>query len=152
MQRYAPERSFPSYAFIPGENIHPNKEGGHFFGMPELTSSHLSTNNSDYLYAIDLMNNAYYWEAHVYLEAIWNAHKRTGPEADFCKGLIKMSAAALKYKMGSHQSFVGHLERAIDLFTSIIDAPLITGISPKKLVEVCSDWRSSSFVKLELTL
>ncbi|GEM_PF-3167816 len=150
MHRYAPERSFPSYAFTPGKNIHPNKEGGHSFGLDEIISSKLSLNNNDYLFAIDLMNHQYYWEAHVYLEAIWNAHKRKGPEASFCKGLIKMSAGALKFKLNSMPSFEGHLDRAIELFESIIDIELDSGVQPEELILICKKWKEENFVSITI--
>ncbi len=145
-----PERSFPSYAFTPGLNTHPNKEGGHFFGQPEIVSTHLKKDNQDYLYSIDLMNHQYYWEAHVYLEAIWNAHNRTGVEADFCKALIKMSAGALKYRLGSNEAFLGHLDRAIELFTPLLEKDLSLGITPKELIEICHQWKEEKFVEIKL--
>jgi len=150
MKRFLPERSFPSYAFTPGKNTHPNKEGGHFYGEPELISSNLTKENPDYLFSIDLINNQYYWEAHVYLEAIWNAHNRKGPEADFCKGLIKMSAAALKYRLGSREAFFGHIDRAIELFNPLISENLDLRISPKDLISICEKWKEEDFVELEL--
>ncbi|WP_372651408.1 DUF309 domain-containing protein [Halobacteriovorax sp.] len=150
MHRYAPKRSFPSYAFTPGKNKHPNKEGGHSFGLDEITSDKLSLSNTDYLFAIDLINYEYYWEAHVYLEAIWNAHNRKGPEADFCKGLIKMSAGALKYRLNSIPSFEGHLDRAIELFESLVGTEIDSGVQPGSLILICEKWKNEEFVQIEI--
>ncbi|CBW26204.1 hypothetical protein BMS_1334 [Halobacteriovorax marinus SJ] len=152
MSRYLPERSFPSYAFIPGENIHPNKEGGHSFGEDEVISSPLSLENKDYLFAIDLINHGYYWEAHVYLEAIWNAHQREGDSADFCKALIKMCAAGVKFKLSSEQAALGHIERAEELFLKVDDSKIDSGISTNDLIKICDKLKDGIFSKIELQL
>ena len=119
--RYCPAKELPSYAFRPGQHIHPNKEGGHFFGTSEVLPSKLSIKNNDFLYAIDLFNNLYYWESHVYLEAIWNFYKRKGSEADFCKALIKLAAGALKQELNQNEQAKNHFLRSKELITNIED-------------------------------
>lgn len=152
MQRYLPSRSFPSYAFIPGKNVHPNKEGGHSFAQEEICSGKLGLNNDDYLYAIDLINFKYYWEAHVYLEAIWNAHNRVGPEADFCKALIKMSASVIKFELNSETSAQGHLDRALEILNKLEVSDLDVGVTPKTLIKHCQSWKEKNFSTIELQL
>jgi uncharacterized protein len=50
----------------------------------------------DYLFAIDLYNHGYFWEAHEKWEGIWHALSRAGEAADLLKALIQIAAAQLK--------------------------------------------------------
>lgn len=72
--------------------------------------------NDHLRYAIDLFNHGYFWESHVYFEAIWNVHGRKGSIADFMKGMIKLGAAAIKFKLNHPMSGRAHLARAMELF------------------------------------
>ncbi|WP_127715821.1 DUF309 domain-containing protein [Halobacteriovorax sp. HLS] len=149
--RYCPVRELPAYAFRPGQHTHPNKEGGHSFGNSEVHSSALSIENPDFLYAIDLFNHDYYWEAHVYLEAIWNFHKRVGPEAIFCKALIKICAAALKEEISADdESARGHFERAIELVNQLDESP-IKNFSKVKILDLIKKRQNATkeVIKLE---
>lgn len=122
-KRYLPGRSFPSYIFVPGENPHPKKSGGHMEGEKDPVSPPLdphSPGESDFFrYSLDLFNHGYYWEAHVYLESLWNAHERKGPVSDFLKALIKLSAAGVKINLKQNQSAREHLDRALELFREV---------------------------------
>lgn len=83
----------------------------------------LGPEKSEFLrYSLDLFNYGYFWEAHVYLEALWNAHNRVGSESDFLKALIKLSAAGVKLKMGEVTLAKDHFERAIELISEVIEA------------------------------
>jgi hypothetical protein len=53
-----------------------------------------------YLYAIDLFNHGYYWEAHEELEALWQGAGRDTPVGTFAQALIQAAAALLKHSMG----------------------------------------------------
>lgn len=114
---------FPPYAHFPGITPHPNKEGGHREGKDDPKAMPLNMqnpkSNNDYIYAIDLFNYGYYWESHVYWEAIWHAHGRKGNEADFLKGLIKIAAAGVKWRMGQDHNVLAHLKRAKELLSPI---------------------------------
>jgi predicted metal-dependent hydrolase len=57
-----------------------------------------------YLYAIDLFNAGYYWEAHEVLEAIWHGAGRESEVGRFAQGLIQAAAALLKASMGETAS------------------------------------------------
>lgn len=70
-------------------------------------------------YAIDLYHYGYYWESHVYLEALWNAEGRKGDVADFFKALIKLCAAGLKLRLEQKLSAEDHLHRALELIQQI---------------------------------
>lgn len=70
-------------------------------------------------YAIDLYHYGYYWEAHVYLESLWNAEGRSGVMADFFKALIKLCAAGLKQRLKQQVAAQDHLVRALELIQEI---------------------------------
>ena len=117
MKRYQPKRDFPSYAFIPGRNPHPEKEGGHMYGqIIEVGPIDLDDleNCEDFLFALDLFNHGYFWEAHVYWEAGWNLHGRKNEEAQFLQGLIKLAAAGVKFQLEQIMAAQGHIQRAKD--------------------------------------
>ncbi len=124
--RYFPKRPFPPYAFIPGQNPHPEKKGGHMYGE-EHNCSALTGNgednsfitNSDYLYAFDLFNEGYYWESHVWWEELWHLAGRKGDCADLLKALIKLAAAGVKLKLEHREPAHGHIERACELIDQI---------------------------------
>lgn len=123
--RLIPEWPFPPYVFIPGENPHPKKTGGHMEGESDpvtLPIDPLHPEKSDFLrYSIDLYNAGYFWESHVYFEALWNAHGRSGSIADFLKGMIKLGAAGVKIKIQQPVSATDHYLRARELFSSVAE-------------------------------
>ena len=122
--RYAPHRSFPPWIFIPGgAHPHPEKEGGYSCHKKTALSQPLCPDklhvHPDYLYALDLFNHRYGWEAHVWLELLWNELGRRGNTADFLKALIKICAAQVKEEMNSPQEARAHLARALELLQNI---------------------------------
>ena len=125
MKRYLPDRPFPPYKFLPGKHPHPNKEGGYRFQEKEPECSPIEKydplTNEDYLYSLDLFNHGYYWEAHVWWEAMWNAHNRQGPMADLLKGLIKLAAAGVKEELGQTEASRGHQDRALELLVTALN-------------------------------
>lgn len=122
-KRYLPNRPLPEYIFIPGVNPHPKKEGGHMEGQPDPVTLPLDKNHpeeSEFLrYSLDLFNHQYFWEAHVYLESLWNAHGRQGTVADFCKALIKLSAGAVKINLKQFENAKEHYNRAQELLNDV---------------------------------
>lgn len=119
-KRLIPERPFPEYIFIPGKNPHPKKLGGHMEGEEDpialvINLSHPNENDF-FRYAIDLFNFGYFWESHVYFEALWNAHQRTGDVADLMKAMIKLGAAGVKILIGENLRAEEHRDRARELF------------------------------------
>lgn len=95
--------------------------------------------NSDFLkYALDLFNYEYYWESHVYLESLWNAHRRQGSVADFLKGMIKLAAAALKSKLDQSPSALDHYLRAKELFllVEVSEGPVFMGFDLKGIIKL----------------
>ncbi|HEX5103310.1 MAG TPA: DUF309 domain-containing protein, partial [Pirellulaceae bacterium] len=98
-ERYCPQRELPPYGYVPGQGLpHPTSDKrGHSFGRHEPPAMPLADatwrQNETWLYAVDLFNQGYYWEAHEAWEALWHACGRKGPTADLLKGLIKLAAA-----------------------------------------------------------
>ncbi len=123
LHRYQPDQSFPPYAYVPGVNLHPNHSGGYREGIAEPAvepiESSAALQNEAYRFALDLFNHEYFWESHVYFEALWNAHSRSGSQADFLKAMIKLSAAGVKLQAGRKDTSILHFKRAEELFKSV---------------------------------
>jgi uncharacterized protein len=123
LPRYCPERDLPPYTYVPGVNPHPmSDERGHSYGhqepRPEPLDEATYGTNATYLFAIDLFNHGYYWEAHEAWESLWHVAGRTGPTADFLKGLIKLAAAGVKLKEGRVEGVRRHAARAVELLSN----------------------------------
>jgi hypothetical protein len=103
--RYAPQRKFPSYAFLPGVDPHPTGDPrGHSYSeLADAPAAYFQCDrwreNSDYLYGVDLYNHGYLWEAHEAWEGLWHSAKHDALQAEFLQGLIQCTAAALKVRM-----------------------------------------------------
>lgn len=136
------QQELPSYRFLPGITPHPFKDPqGHMYLQSEPNAKPIQTNqwqeSQEYLYALDLLNHGFFWESHVWLEAIWNAHKRQGEIANLCKALIKIGAAGVKWRKNQTQAALGHLQRSKELIEIAFEQtdPLI-GLSYLQLNEV----------------
>lgn len=132
--RLAPTIPLPPYSYVPGHGLpHPvNDPTGHLFGAPHVapiapellhqaasrrhTLAALLATNSPWLYALDLFNGGFYWEAHEAWETFWNALGRTTPEARCVQGLIHLAAAAVKIREGNPAGVSRHTQRARELF------------------------------------
>jgi hypothetical protein len=93
---------FPPYRFIPGENPHPTENPlGHSYGKkgPEVGFFVPDDwrNSEQYLFGIDLYNYGYWWESHEAFESLWRIASRGHVCRDYLQGLIKISAAFLKW-------------------------------------------------------
>ena len=125
LKRYMPNWPFPPYAFLPGQSVHPNKPGGHMFESAEpkgeLIDFESPHKNQLLRFAVDLYNHGFYWESHVYLEALWNLHERQGTISDFLKALIKLGAAGVKLALNQVEAGIGHFERAHELFSEVLE-------------------------------
>lgn len=116
-------KPFPPYIFIPGKNPHPKKAGGHMEGMPDPVVPQLEPDHPEksetLRFSIDLYNHGYFWESHVYFEALWNAHGRHGKIADFLKAMIKLGAGGVKIQLGEMKNARDHFNRALELFETL---------------------------------
>lgn len=116
MQRYS-TTPFPPYRFLPGLNPHPYESPqGHSYGKPEppvvpLISENWSKNEA-YLYGIDLYNHHYWWESHEAWEGLWKADSDETTR-DFLQGLIKISAAFMKWQSKTPRGVKVHYASAM---------------------------------------
>ncbi len=88
-------------------------------GEPVVSPIDDPAKNLDLRFALDLYNFGYFWESHVYFEALWNAHNRKGSVADLLKGLIKLGAAGVKNQIAQEELALEHIERAKELFRAV---------------------------------
>jgi predicted metal-dependent hydrolase len=121
LPRYCLARELPPYSYVPGKGLpHPvGDERGHSFGRHDPPAVPLAEKswreNETWLYAIDLFNHGYYWEAHEAWESLWHAARRSGPTADLLKGLIKLAAAGVKSREDRPRGVAQHARRAAEL-------------------------------------
>jgi uncharacterized protein len=121
LPRYCAKHALPPYSYVSGVTPHPTSDPrGHSFGVHAEPAEPLEEtsfrSNATYLYAIDLFNHGFYWEAHEAWEALWHAAGRRGATADFLKGLIKLAAAGVKVRQGKPVGVRKHAGRAAELF------------------------------------
>lgn len=146
--RYVPERPFPPYAFVPGRNPHPASDpAGHSYGkMPspvELLDPQHPIQSPEFLFALDLFNHGYYWEAHESWESLWHAAGHAGPVAVLLKALIKLAAAGVKAREGNAAGVRRHARRGAELFRIAADSDrelsgLFTALGGVNLVSYCA--------------
>jgi uncharacterized protein len=115
-QRYS-QRAFPPYSFQPGVNSHPHENPqGHSYGKPETAVNPLNVENwagnETYLYGVDLYNHQYWWESHEAWEGLWKASSDPLTK-EFLQGLIKVSAAFIKWQAKSPRGLKIHYENAL---------------------------------------
>jgi hypothetical protein len=104
--RYAPARALPPYRHVPGLSPHPTMDpAGHSYGHPEpqleASPPEAWRSNEEYLFGVDLFNRRYYWEAHEAWESVWHTCDKARTQGLFLQGLIQLSAALLRWHMGS---------------------------------------------------
>lgn len=134
-------KSFPPYIFIPGVNPHPKKEGGYRYEQAEPEAEMIDLahpEKSEFLqHSLALYNNGYYWESHVYFEALWNAHSRKGSVADFFKAMIKLGAAGVKLSIQQPKLANEHLLRAKELFSGVMNSegPHFLGLDLREIIQ-----------------
>ena len=130
MLRFCPDRPLPPYSYVPGYFQHPISDpAGHSYkchataGETERPDHNIPINlasewrlSSEYLFGIDLFNHGFYWEAHETWEQLWIEFGRSGRDADFSKGLIKLAAAGVKAREGRAVGVQRHALRARELF------------------------------------
>lgn len=120
-RRYAPRRDLPSYRYAPGWLPHPSADPeGHSYGKPEPDVPHFPAEqwalDEEYLYGVDLFNRRYYWEAHEAWEYVWHGCDKARTQGLFVQGLIQLSAALLKWHLGSEAGTRKLYENAMQKF------------------------------------
>jgi hypothetical protein len=157
----------PPYSYVPGhEHPHPVTDPrGHLYGQapaapipPETLAqlpvepasrrralAALLATNAEWLYALELFNGGYSWEAHEAWERFWHAFGRTAPEARFVQGLIHLAAACVKIREGKPAGVMRHARRARELLgggvaarlgDAVTHTPDALGLDPESLLGV----------------
>ena len=89
-----------------------------------------------YLYAIDLYNHGFWWEAHEVLEQFWGAVPRGDVQSHFFQGLIKMSAAFIKWVLKEQRGVIFHYTSGKDLLSVVMRTQVVyCGINLKEYLE-----------------
>ena len=145
--RLVPEEPFPPYSYVTGRYPHPTGDPrGHSFGHigpapPPIRPDQFALSRS-YLWACDLFNYGYYWEAHEVWESLWLACGRRGPTAEMLKGLIKLAAAGVKVREGREAGVKRHARRAAELMGNVraeIQAPRYLGLDLDRLIALAKN-------------
>src|SRR5262249_54457186 len=99
--RYAPNRAFPSHAYLPGRDPHPRHDPQRAASPANLAYLPPASwrENDEYLFGVDLYNHGFLWEAHEAWEVLWHLSKSDPLQSGFLQGLIQCSAASLKIPM-----------------------------------------------------
>ena len=110
----------PAYRYVPGLNPHPFRhEGGHMYvdGSPPPTPPWTPTKNwhtdPTALYAADLFDNRYYWEAHEAWDCMWHGALANSTDHKVLQSLIQVAASILQHHMGSANGHRSLLNRSV---------------------------------------
>lgn len=111
------DRPLPPYRYLPGRGVHPTRDpAGHSYGLSPLAVADLSTadwrTNEDFLFAVDLFNHRFWWEAHEIFEALWHAAGRRTPAGHCLQALIQCAAAHLQAELAHARGAQNLLRRA----------------------------------------
>jgi len=111
------DRPLPPYRFLPGRGIHPTRDpAGHSYGLPPPAPATLSAadwrSNADFLYAVDLFNHRFWWEAHEVFEGLWHASGRRTPVGHCLQALIQCAAVHLQVELSHRRGAQSLLRRA----------------------------------------
>lgn len=120
--RYCPQRSFPVQAYVPGRTPHAQKPTrdapAHEWDGDEESLLQVD----DYLWAVDLFNQAFYWEAHEVWEELWKEAQPSSPARPFLQGLIQCAAASLKARGEKWPACQALADKALAKLAAVIDA------------------------------
>lgn len=129
--RYS-DRPFPSYRYLPGKTPHPTRDpAGHSYTSEPVRIDRFSPDDwfecEEYLYAIDLLNHGYWWEAHESLEAIWLACDRGRTKTGrFIQGVLQIGIGQLKQHLGQRSAATRMWRAGLEKIS--IDDPVYLGI------------------------
>lgn len=134
--RYS-DRPFPPYRYLPGKTPHPTRDpAGHSYMSEPVRIDRFSPDDwfecEEYLYAIDLLNHGYWWEAHESLEAIWlAAGQRDTRVGRFVQGLLQIGVGAMKSYQGQDSGAQRLWQAGLEKIN--ISDPLYLGLDTRNL-------------------
>lgn len=141
------QRPLPPYRHLPFQNAHPFlDEGGHSYGETLTPPQHFAADGwrrcDDYLYAIDLFNHGFWWEAHERLKPLCLAAGRESQTGLFIQGLIRIAAALLKLSTGEAEAAETLAQSGFDALASGTGPCL--GVDPERLKREVADCLAGS--------
>ena len=137
-RRYS-ARALPPYRFVPGETPHPTRDPrGHSFGaqaeMPRPWRPEEWRKLEEWLWAVDLFNEGYWWESHEAMEELWHTAGRTTPPARFVQALVHLSAACLNRRREHVSAAQRQAARAVQgLRAARAEGRIVMGIDVERL-------------------
>jgi hypothetical protein len=136
--RYFPEKEFPPYKYRNTTQLHPERENGYDISLEKDDSRDFDESNfrinKTYLFAIDLHNYGYFWEAHVWFEKLWLNAEKGSDLKKILAALIKISAASLKFQLEKETSFQSLCKKALSDLESI-KKDKILGLNKNELID-----------------
>ena len=137
--RLAPARALPPYAYVPGGGRpHPQRDpDGHSYGRGDAAFGPPPAEDGwcqheGWLYALDLFNHGYYWEAHEGLEKWWRETAVGDPRRSLFQGLLRLAAAGVKAREQRPAGVRKHALRAAELLAAAGSGRLL-GLDPIRL-------------------
>ena len=139
-QRYS-QRPLPPYRFVLGENPHPTEDSqGHSYRHCAEDAGIIKPDkwyeNETYQYGVDLYNYAFWWESHEAFESLWKRLAKDDLSRNFLQGLIKISAAFLKWHLKNKRGLethytggIGHLQKVLENSTEYMGVNLTNHIA-----------------------
>jgi ribosomal protein S18 acetylase RimI-like enzyme len=107
--RYLPERPLPERAFLPGRGRRPTPPALPIFPRPADEWWQCP----DFLYAVDLFNAGFYWEAHEMWEGMWRQRQDDRAQRELLQGLLQCAAFAVHARRGCPAQASDLLARAL---------------------------------------
>ena len=133
---------FPPYRFVLGETPHPTEDpAGYSYGKAPVQLKDFAPadcrTNEEYLYGVDLFNHGYWWEAHEAWEGLWGLVPGGDATSNFLQGLIKLSAAFLKWHMHERKGVQTLFNGAMKLLSqAAAEEPHFMGVDLQKFLEL----------------
>ncbi|MBI5434093.1 MAG: DUF309 domain-containing protein [Planctomycetes bacterium] len=133
--RYAPQRAFPSHAFLPGRTARHERAARDERELVEALPPERWREDEAYLFGVDLYNAGFLWEAHEAWEGPWRA---SADELQrLClQSLIQLAAACLKLEIGQPSGAAQLARSGLDKLEELaVAAPSeFMGLDPEVLV------------------
>ena len=141
-KRYS-ERPFPPYHYIPGLTPRPG---------PGPQPSRIDE-QAEYLYAVDLYNFNYWWEAHEAWETVWQTTQKTDERGQFLQGLIQISAGMIKWWTGQEKGRKNLFDAGMERLRTIQE-PIFMGLDVErhiqKIEQFLTTLKASDYPLIEL--
>ena len=123
--RFLPTRPLPDARYVPGRTPRPEEDSR----PPARPRTVDGPFHPDYLYACDLYNAGYFWEAHEEWEEQWRRCPPRSSARLVLQGLIQAAAAWLKEEMGDPRNAARLQSLAAEKLTRASpDGPRILGL------------------------